>query len=290
MASSEPAASLDFERWRMSQVERFFVPIPSGRIHAAAAGAGAPVLLLHQTPRSWDEYRDVLPVLGRHYRAIAMDTLGFGDSDPLPDGQASIESWAKAAHQLLAALAIDHAAVVGHHTGAAIAVEMAAAYPETVAALILSASPYVDAARRAEARQSEHVIDGATPRADGGHLAKLWSMRQPFYPADRIDLLERFIVDALKAGAQSTEGHRVVDRYEMEKRLPLVRCPTLVIAPTADPYAFPHAPKVAAAIAGSLLIEIENGMVPLPDQMPGEFAAAVHGFLAAQPTWAQGGV
>jgi pimeloyl-ACP methyl ester carboxylesterase len=156
--------------------------------------------------------------------------------------------------------------------------------------LILSASPHVDAARRAEARQSEHVIDEATPRADGGHLAKLWSMRQPFYPADRIDLLERFIVDALKAGPQSAEGHRVVDRYEMEKRLPLVRCPTLVIAPTADPYACPHAPKVAAAIAGSLLIEIENGMVPLPDQMPGEFAAAVHGFLAAQPTWAQGGV
>ena len=90
--------------------------------------------------------------------------------------------------------------------------------------------------------------------------------------------------------ARSAEGHRVVDRYEMEKRLPLVRCPTLVIAPTADPYACPHAPKVAAAIAGSLLIEIENGMVPLPDQMPGEFAAAVHGFLAAQPTWAQGGV
>ena len=140
----------------MSQVERFFVPTPSGRTHVAAAGAGAPVLLLHQTPRSWDEYRDVLPVLGRHYRAIAVDTLGFGDSDPLPDGQASIESWAKAAHQLLAALAIDRAAVVGHHTGAAIAVEMAVAYPETVAALILSASPYVDAARRAEACQSEH--------------------------------------------------------------------------------------------------------------------------------------
>jgi pimeloyl-ACP methyl ester carboxylesterase len=183
----------------------------------------------------------------------------------LPDGQASIESWAKAAHQLLAALAIDRAAVVGHHTGAAIAVEMAVAYPETVAALILSASPYVDAARRAEACQSEHLIDEAAPRADGGHLAELWSMRQPFYPADRIDLLERFIVDALKAGARSAEGHRVVDRYEMEKRLPLVRCPTLVIAPTADPYACPHAPKVAAAIAGSLLIEIENGMVPLPD-------------------------
>jgi hypothetical protein len=59
----------------------------------------------------------------------------------------------------------------------------------------------------------------------------------------------------------------------------------LVIAPTADPHAYPHAPKVAAAIAGSVLVKIENGMVPLPDHMPGEFAAVVHKFLAAQPTW-----
>jgi pimeloyl-ACP methyl ester carboxylesterase len=69
----------------MPQVERSFIGTPSGRIHIASAGSGAPVLLLHQTPRSWDEFRDVLPLLGRHYRVIAMDTVGYGDSDPLPD-------------------------------------------------------------------------------------------------------------------------------------------------------------------------------------------------------------
>jgi len=130
-----------------------------------------------------------------------------------------------------------------------------------------------------------HVIDHAVPRIDGGHLAEVWSMRQPFYPPDRIDLMERFIVDALKAGSRAAEGHRVVDRYEMETRLLLVRCPTLVIAPTADPHAHPHAPKVAAAIAGSTLVEIEQGMVPFPDQKPGEFTEVVHRFLAAQPVW-----
>jgi pimeloyl-ACP methyl ester carboxylesterase len=270
----------------MLGIERSFIPTETGNIHVAAAGAGAPVLLLHQTPRSWDEFRDVLPLLGRNYRALAMDTVGYGDSDPPPNGHASIENWAKAAHHLLVALGIGRAAVVGHHTGAAIAVEIAATYPERVGALVLSASPYVDAARRA-ATSAEHraVVDDVTPRMDGGHLAELWSMRQAFYPADRIDLLERFIVDALKAGPRAAEGHRVVDRYEMEKRLPLIRCPTLVIAPTADPHAYPHARKVHTAIAGSTLVEIENGMVPLPDQMPEEFSATVHHFLAAQPTW-----
>ena len=261
-------------------IERSFISVASGRVHLAAAGAGRPVLLLHQTPRSWDEYREVLPLLGRHYRAIAMDSMGFGDSDPLPAGTLSIENLAIAAHQVLMALGHRRAVVVGHHTGAAIATEIAAAYPDCVDGLVLSASPYVDATRRAAAH-GKSIIDDVTPRADGGHIAELWAMRQPFYPGDRPDLLERFLVDALKTGPRAAEGHRMVDRYEMEKRLPLVRCPTLVIAPTADPHAHPHAPKVAGAIRGSALVEIANGMVPLPDQMPQEFAAVVHRFLTS---------
>jgi pimeloyl-ACP methyl ester carboxylesterase len=259
-------------------IERSFVSLNCGRVHIATCGRGRPILLLHQTPRSWDEYRDVLPLLASNYRAIAMDTVGFGDSEPLPDGGDTIEAWAGAAHELLEALGCASAVVVGHHTGAAIAVEMAAAHPERVEALVLSASPYVDAARRAAG--SKHTIDQAATQVDGGHLAELWAKRQEFYPGGRPDLLERFMVDALKAGPRAAEGHRVVARYVMEPRLALVRCPTLVIAPTADPHAYPHASKVAAAIQGSRLVEIEGGMVPLPDQMPQAFAAAVHDFLA----------
>ena len=67
----------------------------------------------------------------------------------------------------------------------------------------------------------------------------------------------------------------------METRLPLIRCPVLVIAPTADPHAYPQARPLADAIAGSRYVEIEGGMVPLPDQMPQAFAAAVTAFLDA---------
>lgn len=260
-------------------IERSFVPTRSGRIHVAAAGRGFPILLLHQTPRSWDEFRDVLPLLGRHYRAIAMDTVGFGDSDPLPFAANSIEAWAKAAHDLLDKLGLMRCAVVGHHTGAAIAVEMAVQQPARVAALVLSASPYIDAARRA-AHAGKRVIDEIDQRSDGQHLLELWTRRRPFYPPGDIDLLERFVADALRAGPLAAEGHHVVYRYQMEERLPLVRCPTLVIAPTADPHVYPVAGKVAAAITGSHLIEIENGMVPLPDQMPDTFAAVVEEFLS----------
>lgn len=68
-------------------VRRHFADLPHGQVHYAACGdlASPAVLLLHQTPRSWREYEAVLPLIGARYRAIAMDTVGFGDSEPLPD-------------------------------------------------------------------------------------------------------------------------------------------------------------------------------------------------------------
>ena len=260
-----------------SRVERTFVTTRLGRIHAVTAGTGLPVLLLHQTPRSWDEYRDVLPLLGGSFRAIAMDTLGFGDSDAAP-GDPSIELWAEGAFALLDALGEPRAAVVGHHTGAAIAVEMAAAAPDRVSALVLSACPFVDAARRAK-HDGMRVIDEVEVRTDGSHLTELWARRQPFYPAGDTDLLQRFMVDALRAGEMAVEGHRVVNRYRMEDRLGHIQCPTLVIAPTGDPHVHPVAPRVAAAITGSILRELPGGMVPLPDQMPEAFASLVGDFV-----------
>ncbi len=261
-------------------IRRAFADLSAGQIHYAECGdpQAAAVLLLHQTPRSWDEYREVLPLLGQHSRAIAMDTIGFGDSSKPHLGQDSIEYWAQTVISLADALGIERLSVVGHHTGAAIAIEMAAAYPKRIEAAVLSAAPLVDASFRAS-HAGPVRIDNAVHLSDGSHLSELWRQRQPWYPAGDIDLLDRFMVDALKAGARAVEGHAVVARYVMETRLPLIRCPVLVIAPTADPHAYPGARRLADSIADSRYVEIEGGMVPLPDQMPKHFAKLVADFL-----------
>lgn len=259
-------------------ITRHFVSVPEGVIHCAIAGTGRPVLLLHQTPRSWDEYREVLPLLGQHCQAIAMDTLGYGDSSRPPIGNDSIEYWAQVAISLLDALGIERATVVGHHTGAVIAVELAAMYPQRIEAAVLSACPLIDEVRRAAQAVPSHV-DNVVRRSDGSHLGELWGIRQPWYPHGDIDLLERFIVDAIKAGPRAAGGHAVCARYEMEVRLPKISCPVLIVAPTDDPHAYPAARPVAARIAGSRVIEIEGGMVPLPDQMPQQFARLVLDFM-----------
>jgi pimeloyl-ACP methyl ester carboxylesterase len=87
-----------------------------GQVHLAEHGSGDPVLLLHQTPRSWDEYRDVLPLLGTHRRAIALDTLGFGDS-ARPDEPWTVELFAAGVLAAADALGLTGFDLVGHHTG-----------------------------------------------------------------------------------------------------------------------------------------------------------------------------
>jgi pimeloyl-ACP methyl ester carboxylesterase len=262
-------------------LHRGYAEVGAGQVHYAECGPrGAPaVLLLHQTPRSWAEYRGVLPLLGERYRAIAMDTAGFGASASLP-GEASIEGWARVAAALLDALGIQRAHVVGHHTGGVIAVELAAACPARVATLVLSSTPYTDAAFRRD-REHSAAIDEVIPRADGGHLAQLWQRRQPFYPADRPELLHAFVADAMQVMDRLEQGHRAVAQYRMEDRIGHIGQPVLVIRAGRDPFAAPHAQALCARLPQARLVEIAEGMVPLPDQLPQAFADAVLGFLDA---------
>jgi pimeloyl-ACP methyl ester carboxylesterase len=258
-------------------IRRGFADTPQGQIHYAVAGEGRPVLLLHQTPRSWDEYRDVLPIIGERYRAIAMDTVGFGDSYRL-DREATVEDYGKGVISFLDALSIDRTSLVGHHTGGVVAVEVAATHPERVEKLVLSSTPYVDAEDR-ERRKGRSPIDEVKFKDDGSHLAELWQKRMGFYPKGRPDLLTRFLMDALKVWDRMEEGHRAVNRFRMEEKVPLIKAKTLVLAGTGDPFSYPRMKPLARAIKGSEMAEIEGGMVPMVDQMPEEFARVVLGFL-----------
>ncbi len=263
-------------------IRRSFADLSGGQVHYARCGVrgGPAVLLLHQSPRSWAEYREVMPRLALHHDVIAMDTVGFGESAPW-QGAASIERWAGAAVELLDALDIAHAYVVGHHTGGVIAVELAAGFGERVLGLVLSSTPYTDAAFR-RARAERPPIDEVAPSEDGSHLAALWQKRRVFYPADRADLLEAFVLDALKVGRRLEEGHRAVASYRMEARIGAITQPVLILRATHDPFAAPHAQELLAQLPQARIVDIEGGMVPLPDQMPEAFAREVLRFLAAQ--------
>src|SRR5215469_14824335 len=199
-----------------------------GQLHYVEDGHGEPVVLLHQTPRSVDEYRDVVPRLGQSFRAIAMDTLGFGASAK-PAQAWSIELFAEGVVALMDVLGLERTALVGHHTGGVIAAEVAAAIPGRVSALVLSGTPYVDAARRQQVAANRPPIDAVTPVPDGAHLTALWQRRMGYYPPGRPDLLTRFAADAIRVLAPLEEGHRAVTAYRREDRIGLTPAPPLVV-------------------------------------------------------------
>jgi pimeloyl-ACP methyl ester carboxylesterase len=253
------------------KIRRGFVDTENGQIHFRSCGAGKPVIMLHQTPRSSDEYLEVLPLVGSKFWAIAMDSIGFGDSYRF-EGEMTIERLASGVVQFTSALNLQRFSLIGHHTGAVIAVEVAASFPSKVEKLVLSGCPYID---------DKRVIDSYESRVDGSHLIQLWNDRLQFYPKNRPDILDRFIIDALKAGRNAALGHIAVSSYKMEDKLSKIRCPTLLIAGTADPFAHPHLYKLRENIVNATVVEIEGGTVALLEQMPEKFAAAVLNFLSS---------
>src|SRR5262249_25947201 len=50
------------------------------RLHYVTAGRGPAVVLLHGWPQTWFMWRDIIPGLAAHYRVIAPDLRGLGES------------------------------------------------------------------------------------------------------------------------------------------------------------------------------------------------------------------
>ncbi|MEU5341768.1 MULTISPECIES: alpha/beta fold hydrolase [unclassified Streptomyces] len=253
-------------------LRRGYAPSPFGQLHYVECGTGEPVLLLHQTPRSWTEYLDVLPLVGATHRAVAMDTLGFGASAK-PAGPHSIELFADAAGALVEALGLERFHLVGHHTGGVVAVELAARYQDRVASLLLSATPFIDDEKRRTAAERKPV-DHVVAKPDGSHLLELWNRRRGFYEEGQEAALNRFMVDALTVLDRVEEGHVAVRRYGMDQRLPHITARTLAVCAPGDHYSLPGLEKFAAALGCETRV-LSGGHVPVPEQLPEEFAKVV---------------
>lgn len=269
----------------MPSLRSRYVDCPLGQMHLTEMGDGPPLVLLHQAPRSWDEFREFIPFAAAEHRVIALDMVGFGASVKVA-GPQSIELYARGVSEVLAALDISAADVLGHHTGALVALEVAAASGagETgtqVEHLVLSSCPFTGPERRARAIDS-NGIDAADRHDDGSHLMTLWNKRFPYYPSPQGPLLDRFLRDALAYGIDPTEGHRACDRYHIEERIGLVTAPTLLLGASDDPFAMPNLPPLRDHLTTASRVDVhivDGGTVALFEDKATEIAGPVIDFL-----------
>jgi magnesium chelatase accessory protein len=94
------------------------------RWHVQKTGTGPAIFLLHGTGAATHSWRALLPLLAKHFTVIAPDLPGHGFSEALPSSQMSLPGMARAAADLLRALKVKPALVVGHSAGAAILARM----------------------------------------------------------------------------------------------------------------------------------------------------------------------
>lgn len=113
-------------------------PVLGYRLHTLEAGSGPAVFLLHGFGAAAEYWRPSLEALARAgYRAIAVDFLGFGQSDKPADAPYSLQLGADLYAGLLDALQLRRAAFIGHSMGGKYALATALLHPQRVGKLVL---------------------------------------------------------------------------------------------------------------------------------------------------------
>jgi len=118
-----------------------FVAGPFGRLHYLEEGTGAPLILLHGAGSSAYEFEHVIGLLAQHFRAIAWDMPGHGDSDVLPR-HLTVGDYADALAALASGLDARPTHLVGTSIGAVIAAEAAVRNQADVASITLVEMPF----------------------------------------------------------------------------------------------------------------------------------------------------
>ncbi|GAB2886331.1 alpha/beta fold hydrolase [Streptomyces mayteni] len=106
-----------------------FADVNGTRLHYVIGGQGDPLVLLPGWPRTWYQFHKIMPPLARHYRVIAPDLRGMGDSDKPADGYDK-KTMARDIHELLRTLGHRRAYIAGEDIGSMVAHSFAANHPE----------------------------------------------------------------------------------------------------------------------------------------------------------------
>ena len=114
-----------------------FVQVRGYHIHYVEAGAGRPILLIPGAFTTYRAWNRVVAGLSPHARVLAVDYVGIGDSDKPEMGfDYTVEEQADAMANMLLAFRLSDVTVVGASYGGAVALNLAARYPDIVGRVV----------------------------------------------------------------------------------------------------------------------------------------------------------
>lgn len=256
-----------------------------GPLAVEETGRGPPLLLWHSLLCDGSMWREQVLDLARDHRVVVVDGPGHGASPP-PRGPFTLEDCAAAALELLDALAIERAALLGLSWGGMTFMRLALAAPERVRALALldtSADPEQRLKRiryrvmaaiyrrfglvRPLERPVLQAMLGATTLRERPELGR--------------ELLER-LRGWDRAGVARAVDAVVIRRASIAARLASIRAPTLVLVGEEDrATGVRAAERIARGIPGARLVRVPRAGHLSTLEAPGEVTRHLREFLAA---------
>ena len=219
------------------------------QIHYRKAGNGSPIILLHQSPKSSEEYIPLIKELSSDYAVFAPDTPGNGLSDPLPMVNPSMNDFAENVVKFMDVLGIDKCPVYGFHTGGSCTLELSWKFPKRVTVGIVDG--YVN---MPEERVKEILDNYFTPLEinwSGSHLTWIWSRFReqiiffPWYRKDKASRMTGYslpppeyqqnsVIEFLRAGKAYVGPYRAAFTQDNVNSIKEMRANCLVMSSKTD--------------------------------------------------------
>ena len=175
----------------------------------AGQGGGLPLVLLHPSPRSSAMYEPWMAALAAQGRVLAIDTPGYGGSDPLPAEPAHLGDYVAPLRDLLHTVAGPRVLLYGSATGAQLGIAYALRHPQDVAHLLLDSAAHFDD-EECSLLLARYFPD-LTPQPDGSHLQAMWQMATqmlqffPWFLADEAHRISSRVPSAAEVHAAALE-------------------------------------------------------------------------------------
>jgi pimeloyl-ACP methyl ester carboxylesterase len=251
---------------RRSGLARKEIEIPGGLRYAYQEGGhGEPLLLLHGFGANKDNFTSVARFLTPHYRVIAPDHIGFGESSHPQDADYAAPAQSARLRAFVHALGLTRFHLGGSSMGGQISLTYSALYPADVISLWLLDSGGVWSAPKSE-RQKIVEAGGRNPlmartEEEFAQIPAFVMSKPPHLPRFMLDVMAQ---ERIRNFDLEQRIYNEDVAYQMESHIAGLETPTLIVWGRED-----RSHNVAAAeILHKLLPQSEVIIIPDAGHLP----------------------